>query len=254
MLIGAVAFVVLLAAAGPWLAPHPPDRIVAPPYTPPGHGLLLGSDHLGRDVLSRTLHGGRPLLVLPLIAVMVATAIGALLGTAAALAGGRRAGLITHVANLMLTIPPIVVLLVLLAGWGADAPILMLAVVLTGAPFATRLARAAALPIASAGYVEQAPALGEGRCSILIREVIPNVAGSLLADAGTRLVAAIYLVAIAAFLGFAGDTPNWGAMLDENLEGIALNGPAAIAPAVLLTTLTVGVNLLVDDLAGRLAR
>jgi peptide/nickel transport system permease protein len=248
-----LALVMLLAVAGPWLAPHPADEIVARPYAGARAGLWLGADHLGRDVFSRTLCGGRSLLLVPLVAVPVTAILGTVLGTAAAYLGGALDAVVTRTATVVITIPPIVVLLVLLAGWGAGAPVLALAIILTGVPFVARLARATALPIVGAGYVEQAVALGEGRASILAGEIAPNVAGPILADAGLRLVAAIYLVAAAGFLGFTDQVPNWGAMLSENLEGVSLNPWSIVAPATLLALLTTSANLLLDRAARRVS-
>ena len=125
-------------------------------------------------------------------------------------------------------------------------------VVVTGAPFVSRVARAATLQAMRQGYVEQAVGLGEGTVSVLLREILPNIVRPILADAGTRLAIAVSLTAAAGFLGFGPDEPNWGAMISQNVEGVGLTPWAVLAPAVCLAILAVTANLGMDRLAARL--
>jgi peptide/nickel transport system permease protein len=243
--------VIALALIGPWLTPHDPQAIVGAPYETPHAGAWLGTDYLGRDVWSLVLAGGRSLIVLSLLATLVTTTLGAVVGIVSAFAGGWVDALLSRLAGLFLMLPPIVIMLVLLNGWGYHAPVLVLAVVVTGAPFVSRIARAAALQVLHTGYVEQALALGDSTAAVLLREITPNVAGPILADAGLRIVAAMYLIAAVAFLGFGDEAPNWAAMLSQNIEGISLSACGVIVPAVLMAVMAVSANLLLDRVAQR---
>lgn len=250
------AIILALSLAGPFVAPYDVGHSVGRPFHVPSPGLPFGTDHLGRDVLSRLLHGGANVVVLSVIATAVTSCIGISIGIAAAYRRGRFDNIVTKVADLGLALPSMLVLLVLLNGWGAGAPILVAAVVLHGAPFVVRVARAATLQVVKKGYVEQAVAIGEGTTSILVRELLPNVMGPLIADAGLRLVSSIYLIAAAGFLGFGPPPPasTWGGMISENLQGIGLNPWGAVLPALVIATLAISVNLLADRLATRLTR
>lgn len=248
------AAAVLLALAGPLLAPHDPARTVGRPLLSPGPGLLLGTDHLGRDVWSRLLHGGATVVVLPVLATAVATALGAGLGLLAGYRGGRTSAVIEKLAEFVLVIPAVLVLLVLVNGWGAAGWVLGLVVVLFGVPATTRYTRAVALTVVRAGYVEAAVALGERTGAVLRRELLPAVTGPVLADAGLRLVGAIYIVATAGFLGFGDGSPDWATMIAENISAASLNPWSVVAPGLCIAALAISVNLVVDRLAARVRR
>ncbi|WP_230686947.1 ABC transporter permease [Catellatospora vulcania] len=243
--------VVLVAVFGDLLVSGDPGRIVAIPYSPPGPGLPLGTDYAGRDVLPRVLAGGRFLVLVPLFA----TALAAVLGTALGMLGGYLGGvanvLTSRLDTLMLAVPPILVLLVLLNGWGYSTATLIAIVVITGAPFVSRVARASTLQVMQNDYVTQSIALGESRLSTVVREILPNIAHPVLADAGTRLAIAVTLTASAGFLGFGPDAPNWGAMISQNIEGISLTPWGVVVPAVLLAVVTVSANILLDRFAAK---
>ncbi|NJP43551.1 ABC transporter permease [Actinacidiphila epipremni] len=243
-----VTVLLAVAVAGPALAPHDPAAIAGPSYAPPGPGHPLGTDALGRDVLSRLLAGGRPLVFLPAAATAAACLLGAAAGTVSGYLGGRAGTVLGAATKLLLVFPPVLVLLVAVDARGGSALALGLVVVVTGAPFVARLTHAAARRTVTAGYVELAPALGESTASVLLREVLPAVARPLLADAGARLAGAMEISATAAFLGFGPQGPNWGAMVSENLSGVTLAPWGVAAPAGALALLVVCVNLGLDRL------
>ena len=244
--------VLILALFGPMIAPHDRGEVVSLPFD--ADAGLFGSDHLGRDVLSRILHGGRPIVIIPLVATSLATLLGGVLGVAAAAL--RRDDLIMRVMDVFAVIPSILVALVLFHRFGAQHWVLALAVVIVSIPFTTRYARAAAFPITHSGYVEQARMIGESAAMILVRDVLPNLARPLLADAGLRFIGAIYLVAAAGFLGFGPPPPStdWGSMIAKNIGGAGLNPWATIAPSLMVLILTIPVNLLADRFARQVAR
>ncbi|QNS09273.1 ABC transporter permease [Streptomyces xanthii] len=247
-----VAAIVLFALLGPWFAPHDPAHIAAAPYSQ-GAGLALGSDGEGRDVWSRFLAGGRPLVLVPLLATVVTTLLGTTTGVLAGYLGGWFDAAVSRLDTLLLALPPALVLLVLLHGWGYRTLTLVTAVALTGVPFVSRVARAATLQIVHSGYVDQAVALGDGPAAVMVREIVPGVVRPVLADAGTRLALAIALTASAGFLGFGPDTPDWGSMISENMEGVTLAPWGVAAPALGLAVLTVSVNLALDRAITRFA-
>ena len=244
--------VLFLAVFGPMIASHDRGEVVSLPYD--AEVGAFGTDHLGRDVLSRLLHGGRPIVIIPVAATALATVIGGILGvTAAAL---RRDDLIMRVMDMFAVIPSILVALVLFHRFGAQHWVLALAVIIASIPFTTRYARAAAFPIIHSAYVEQARMIGESAPLILFRDVAPNLVRPLLADAGLRFIGAIYLVAAAGFLGFGPPPPStdWGSMISENIGGASLNPWATIAPSLMVLLLTVPTNLLADRFARQVAQ
>ncbi len=244
--------VLIMALFGPMIAPHDRGEVVSLPFDAAVG--LFGSDHLGRDVLSRILHGGRPIVIIPLVATSLATLFGGVLGVAAAAL--RRDDVIMRVMDVFAVIPSILVAVVLFHRFGAQHWVLALAVVIVSIPFTTRYARAAAFPIIHSAYVEQARMIGESAATIMVRDVVPNLARPLLADAGLRFIGAIYLVAAAGFLGFGPPPPStdWGSMISENIGGAGLNPWATIAPSLMVLILTIPVNLLADRFARQVAR
>ena len=249
MLLLAVLF---LAVFGPMISPHDRGAVVSLPFDPEIG--VFGTDHLGRDVLSRILHGGRPIVIIPVVATALATLIGGVLGVAAAAL--RRDDVIMRVMDVFAVIPSLLIALVLFHRFGAQHWVLALAVIIASTPFTTRYARAAAFPIIHSAYVEQARMIGESAPIILIRDVAPNLARPLLADAGLRFIGAIYLVAAAGFLGFGPPPPStdWGSMISENIGGAGLNAWATIAPSLMVLLLTIPTNLLADRFARQVAR
>ncbi|MEU2246409.1 ABC transporter permease [Streptomyces sp. NPDC019224] len=244
--------VALVAVAGPWVVGPDPERIIAEPYAAARAGLLLGADESGRDVAARLLAGGRELVLVPVIATLLTAVLGTLLGMLAGYLGGRLETAIGQLNTLFLALPPVLVLLVLLNGWGNSPLTLITVVAVVGVPFVARVAAASTAQVRQNSYVEQAVGLGESTASVLLRDVLPNIVRPVLADAGTRLAIAITLTASAGFLGFGSAAPHWGAMISQNMQGISLNPWGVLAPAVLLSALTVSANRLLDRLSARI--
>ncbi|MFN3220086.1 MAG: ABC transporter permease [Acidimicrobiales bacterium] len=243
---------VAVAVLGPWLAPHDPGRTLGRPYDVDGVG-WLGTEVLGRDVWSRLLHGGRPLVVVPILITVASTLVGTAIGVT--MAASRSAGRVLRTIDLFAVIPPLVVLLVLLYRFGASALVIGLSVIVSSAPFVARYMRAAATPVLDSGWVQQARLLGDTRRVIMWRDVVPNIAGPMLADSALRLGGTFAVVAAASFLGFGPSrSADWAVMVDENLSGIELNALAVAAPAIAIASLTVPLNILGDRLAAKLAR
>jgi len=253
---GAVTVAVaLLALLGPLLASGSPTQPVGIPYDAPTSAHLLGTDALGRDVLARVLHGGYLVVGLAVAATVLATALGVAVGVLSTLVSRRAGESAMRVLDLFVVVPALLLLIVLAAGFPGSDLALLAAVVITTTPFSARVVRAAAQQVAGRGFVEVALARGDGRFRVLRKDILPNIAGPVLADAGLRFVGAVYLTATAGFLGIGRGAPaaNWGRMVAENISGAALAVLPFLVPALLLVAFGVAVNLLADELVSRFA-
>jgi peptide/nickel transport system permease protein len=243
--------VMLLALIGPLFAPHGPSDVVGPPFASPGGTALVGTDFLGRDVLSRVLWGGRSLLGMAVGATFLGYAIGV---TGGLFAGYRRTiadPILMRTMDVILSFPPLIFLLVLATGTSPNTEILLLGVGVVLAPGATRIVRAATQVAAQRGYVEAAVARGEKTSAILRRELFPSILNTVLADAGIRFTSAILLIAAVSFLGLGLQPPaaDWALMISENRSGMTLQPWTVALPALLIALLTVAVNMVADAFA-----
>ncbi|MBX9396607.1 ATP-binding cassette domain-containing protein [Streptomyces sp. TRM72054] len=247
----ALAVLLLVAAVallGPLFAPHPVTEPVDIPYAPGSGQAPLGTDRLGSDVLSRVLSGGRSLLLNGLVVTAAVCALGAVAGMTAAYRKGWTDTLILRLADVLLGLPAFLLLSVVVVATGRGTAGVALAAGLVLLPESIRVVRAATLRILSQDYVEVAVARGERTASVLGREVLPNLAPVLAADAGVRFLGAVTVVATAAFLGYGAQPPaaDWGLMVLENRDGLTLQPLAVLAPAALLLVLLLATNLLLD--------
>jgi peptide/nickel transport system permease protein len=249
----ALAFALGAALLGPLLAPYSPTELAGTPYLAPGGDFLLGTDSLGRDVLSRVLHGGRSVVLLAGAATLGAYAIGATVGLVAGYSRSVADTVLMRIVDVFLAFPPLLFLLVLAAGLGAGPGVLILGVALINVPGIARVVRAATLDVAVRSYVEAAIARGERTASVLAREILPNIAGTVAADAGVRFTGSILAVAGLNFLGLGvrPPSPDWATMIAENRQSITLQPWAVAAPAIMIALLTLGVNIVADTLARR---
>jgi peptide/nickel transport system permease protein len=252
-LVGLVGFVLALGIAlfGPLLAPESPTALVGAPFSPPSGGFPLGTDQLGRDVLSRVLNGGRSVVLLAGSATLIAFTLGAAVGLVAGYVRGWVDTVLMRATDVLLAFPPILLMLVLATGAGASPAALVAGVVAVQTPGVARVVRTATLETVVRGYVEAAVARGERTPSVLTREVLPNIWGPIVADGGPRFTASILLVAAVNFLGLGLRPPaaDWALMIAENRTGLTLQPWSVVAPALLIATLTIAVNLLGDALA-----
>lgn len=245
------ATVVLVALVGPLFAPHSPSELLGQPYQHPGSHSLLGTDFLSRDVLSRLLWGGRTVIGLAGAATALAYLVGVPIGLVAGVTRSFVDPLLMRTMDVFLAFPPIILLLVLATGVGPSPWVLVVGVAITHVPGISRIVRTAALETSVRGYVEAAVARGERLTYILWREILPNIATPILADAGVRLTGSILLVAAVNFLGLGLQPPaaDWALMISENRGGLTIQAWASVAPIVLIATLTIAVNLVADAFA-----
>ena len=227
------------------LAPHDPARVVGVPFANTG---VLGTDELGRDVLSRTLWGGRSLVLTALAATVLGYALGLSTGLFAGLNRTWAGALVMRGVDVLLAFPPLILLLVVATGAGHSALAVVLAVAVIHLPSIARIVRSAVLEQRGRAFVEAAVVRGESSVSIMRRELVPNIMRPLLADGGLRLTWSILLIASVSFLGLGDQPPaaNWALMISENRPGIQITPWGVVGPAVLIALLTVGVNLVAD--------
>ncbi|MFE3322662.1 ATP-binding cassette domain-containing protein [Nocardia sp. NPDC059195] len=245
---GGVGLVVLLAVAGPLFAPYPGEKAVGMPFAQPGGGALLGTDRLGRDVLSHLLTGGTHLLAVSAVIAVAVTVLSAVLGAVAAVR--PRAGKVIELCgDLVILLPAVLGILLVLTAWPQGGVTALIAVsLLFGVPYCARIFAASAASIAASGYVEAAVASGESVSHLVFREILPNLRAVFTTQLGLRFVVAIYLVSTIAFLGVPALGPdNWAIMVRDNASGLLLNPWAVLAPSAAIAIVAVGVNLVVTS-------
>ena len=258
---------VVIAFIGPYIAPYHEAHFIEedlqgeyyldPSFLPPNEQVWLGTDYLGRDIFSRIIWGARTTIGISFAATMVAYFIGITMGIAAAVAGGWVDMAVSRVNDAVLSFPNIMLGLIIVAAFGSSIPLL---IVLAGVVYAAsvfRIARALGQDIMVADFVEAARARGEGLWWIIRREILPNAAMPLATDFGLRLVFVILFISSLSFLGLGVQPPvsDWGSMVRENLQGLGngLGGGAlaSLAPAFAIATVTIAINLIVDDISAK---
>lgn len=248
-----VAFWLLISLIGPLIAPHAVNAIVAyEVYEPMSSTYLLGTDYLGRDVLSRILYGARFTIGLAFAAALIASISGTTAALFATVSGNWTDEVLSRAMDTLISIPSKVFALVMVAVFGSSAPLLVFIAALTFTPGAYRIARALAINLNEMDYVQVARARGEGRAYIARVEILPNMIHSLLTDIGLRFVFIVLLLSGMSFLGLGIQPPDadLGSLVRENMSGLAEGAPAILMPALAIASLTIGVNLLIDSLRG----
>ena len=246
-----VIFWLLLAAIGPIIAPYSVGAFVDHSVFSGASGeLWLGSDYLGRDVLSRLLWGARYTVFLALGAAMLAVAIGTSLALVAATRGGWIDEILSRGMDTLTSIPSKIFALVLVAAFGSSLWLLLGIAAIIYVPGNFRIARALAVNLIALDFVQVARARGEGTVYIAWREVLPNMIHPLMADMGLRFVFVVLLLSGLSFLGLGVQPPyaDLGSLVRENVSGLTEGALAIIVPAMAIATLTVGANLLIDAL------
>ena len=270
-----VVFWSIIVIFGPYVAPyHEADFLdeslfVVPgsddmypdtDFQPPSKVALLGTDYLGRDILSRILFGARTTIGISLVACLLAYLVGVTLGIAAAVGTERFDMVLSRLNDAFMAIPHIMLALVVIAAIGSTVPILILVVGFIYATTVYRIARALGQDVMVSDFVEAARVRGEGVWWIITREILPNIAMPLATDFGVRFVYIILFIAALSFLGLGVQPPmsDWGSMVKENLAGLAYGAVAPLVPSLAIATLTISINLIVDDISahsgGRLAK
>jgi peptide/nickel transport system permease protein len=257
--IGLVLGAIMLAiiAFGRFFAPHSTTELgVAAPTLGPSADHLFGTDNLGRDVFSRFLAGGDTILLVPLAAVTLAFVAGGGLGMLGAYARGWIDAVITRTFDLLLTLPPLLLVLVAIAGLGTSSLVLVVTVALVFLPRVGRVLRGATQAVVTNDYVAAAQARGERTWAILVREVLPNIAAPAIADFALRITYGVIFVATLNFLGLGAQPPDpdWGLMVSESRNFLSVAPVATLAPAAGIAALSISFNLIADALTRHLTR
>jgi peptide/nickel transport system permease protein len=251
-----VGLVALVAMVGPLASPYSPTEIVGRPFAPPSVAHWLGTDSLGRDGLSRFLWGGRALLLVALLGTLIPYCIGVPAGMAAGYSRRALDIVVVGVSDVLNAFPPIIFVLVLLAATGPTVPAIIAGIAAIHLPRVLRLTRLVTIDVAKQPFVEAAVARGEKTFSILIRDILPSIWTPLLTDFGIRLTGSVITFASLSYLGLGQAPPaaDWGSMISDNRGALTLSPWIIIAPALMISAITVGVNLAADTTARSMGR
>lgn len=252
-----VVFWILVAIFAPILAPHDPlaqdsSAINSPPAWVEGgnSAYLLGTDNLGRDMLSRLVHGSRTILILAPISVLASVIVGTVLGLVSGYFGGVTDESVMRVLDAIMAFPTILLYLIIIAAIGPSAMNVVIAITFVGAPGVARLVRSLTLDVRTRDYVRAAETRGESSFYIMFVEILPNARGPLIIDSMLRIGYAIFAIGTLGFLGLGlpPPTPDWGGMVSEARKYIWTSPWGVLWPALAISSLVVGLNLFADGL------
>jgi peptide/nickel transport system permease protein len=252
--LGIIVVAVLLAVLAPLITPYPADAgsLTHPTNTlaAPGHGHILGTDQLGRDVFTRVIYGARTSLLIVLSVLVLAALIGVPLGIVAGATGGWVDDAIMRITDIFLAFPALLLALALATVLSPSASHAALAIAVTWWPWYARLARGSAAAIAGRGYVEAARALGVSRARVLARHVLPNALPPTLVQLSLDAAGIMLTAAALSFLGLGAQdpTPEWGLMVNQGQGLLETNWWVAVPPGLAIVVVAVGFNLLGDGL------
>ena len=245
----------LVTVCAPWLAPHEPNQqVLSARLHPPSSLYPLGADHLGRDLLSRLLYGGQSSLLLSALAVLVTGSLGVAIGVLAGRIGGLFDEVTMRLVDVLIVFPYLVVALVIAALLEASFGALLLALTVTGWTTYARLARALTMDVLSRPFIEAAVASGVPTGRLLLRHVLPNISGPILATSFLRFGHTLLTIAGLSYLGIGVQppTPDWGAMLAE-AQPYMQRAPLLLrAPALAIFVTALSVTLIGQQLTQRL--
>ena len=255
-----VLFWVLMALLAPLLSPCDPNANLVP-FAKPGAAIpegfecwtgsfWLGTDSLGRDILSRIIWGARTVLTWAPIAAICAYVVGIVLGLAAGYYRGWMDDLLSGIANIILAFPVLVLFIIIVATFGASPLNIVFAITFATGPVVMRIVRGLVLDLRSREYVSAAETRGEGAWRIMLVEILPNARGPLIVDGCLRLGYVIISIGVLGFLGLGlpPPDPDWGGMINETRQ-MALAFPhMTVFPCLAISSLILGFNLLADGL------
>ncbi len=244
-----ICFWLFIALFGPAISPYEESDIIADKgFALIGEIGALGTDYLGRDVLSRVLYGARMTMGLAFVTTLLSFTLGVTFGFTAAVTGGWVDTVLSRMNDAIMAFPSIILALLVIAALGTSLPIMVVTVAAIDATRVFRLSRALAMDVSVMEFVDAARARGENLWWITVREILPNTMGPLTAEFGIRFTFAILFISALSFLGLGVQPPaaDWGVMVKENLQGLLLGSTAALIPAASVASLTVAINLMVD--------
>ncbi len=251
-----VLFWVFVAIFAPLLAPHDPLAILQPFAKPmtehakTGTTLWLGTDNIGRDILSRIIWGSRTVLIYAPLATFCAYVVGILMGVAAGYHRGWWDTILSRIGDIILSFPVLVLYIIVIATFGASGLNIVIAITFASAPGIMRIVRGLVLDLRNRDYVAAAQTRGESPFYIMLIEILPNARGPLIVDACVRLGYVIITIGVLGFLGLGlpPPDPDWGGMVNEGRKLAMVFPHMALFPCVAISSLVLGFNLLADGL------
>ena len=245
-----ILFWIFIAIAAPIISPYSPTDIQGPRLASPSREHWLGTDDIGRDVLSRLFWGTRIVVSIAPVSVLLGIMIGAPLGLISGYVGGVVDTLIMRGTDILLSFPTMLIYILIITSGGPSALIVLIAVGIGNVPTVTRIVRSLALDERTKDYVSAARLRGEQLRYILLREILPNVSGPIIVDATIRLGYAIMAIGSLSFLGVGipPPTPDWGGMINGGRPWIFLMPWIVLAPAAALSSVVIALNLVADGI------
>lgn len=245
-----------LVVIGPFAAPYDPAAPVGKPYGVPSVAAWLGTDNLGRDVLSRVLSGGVYLAWMAPVSALLSVMIGAAVALVTAYYRGWTDLVLMRSLDVLLAFPGILLTLLCVSVFGPQPVLLVGLVVLTLVPGVARVIRGAAIPLLDREYVLWAKAVGTPGPVIILRELLPNVSSPLLVELGLRLSWSVGILSSMSFIGYGIQPPaaDWGLMVSENSTGLGTQPYAVLAPILMIIFYTIGGGLIAEGAARVMAR
>ncbi|MFE1169707.1 ABC transporter permease [Nocardiopsis sp. NPDC058789] len=243
--------IVLIAVLGPFLAPYTATEFVSKPFETGVDGTLFGGDNRGRDVFTRFLWGGWTLLLLAAASAGIGVAAGTVIGVIAGYRRGWVDDVLMRTNDVLLAFPQLIAALLVMSILGPKVWLIVAVIAVSHMPRVARVIREATRKVIEQDYVKAAEAIGLPRWRIMTVEILPNVTSPLLVELGLRLTYSIGVVAVLGFLGMGLQPPtaDWGLMINENRQGMAIQPWAVALPVTAIAVLTVGANLITDGLS-----
>jgi peptide/nickel transport system permease protein len=250
-----VLFWVMVAILAPLLAPFDPNSMIQPFAKPgiaaaKGGTFWLGTDHIGRDILSRIIWGSRTVLIYAPLATLSAYTLGILMGLAAGYRGGWVDDILSRIADIILSFPVLVLYIIIIATIGSSGINIIIAITFASSPGIMRIVRGLVLDLRNRDYVAAAQTRGESDWKVMLVEILPNARGPLIVDACLRLGYVIITIGVLGFLGLGlpPPDPDWGGMVNETRQMAMAFPHMTLFPCVAISSLILGFNLLADGL------
>jgi len=238
----------LVSLGAPALAPYTETEVVGSALEGFSDRSPLGTDHIGRDLLTRLIYGARNTIVLAMITTAIAFVSGIVFGFLAAVLGGWVNQVLSRTVDVLMAFPTLIFALVILSVLGTSVPVLIAVIAVPTATRVYRLARALAMNVNVMDFVESARIRGEGLLWVMNREILPNTMAPLTAEFGLRFCFVFLYISSLSFLGLGLQPPtaDWGSMVRENASAISYGIFTPLLPAAAIAQLTIGINLVVD--------
>ena len=250
-----VLFWVMVAILAPLIAPFDPNSSIQPFAKPgieaaKGGTFWLGTDHIGRDIMSRIIWGSRTVLIYAPLATICAYTVGILMGLAAGYRGGWVDDVLSRIADIILSFPVLVLYIIIIATIGASGLNIIIAITFASSPGIMRIVRGLVLDLRNRDYVAAAQTRGESDWKVMLVEILPNARGPLIVDACLRLGYVIITIGVLGFLGLGlpPPDPDWGGMVNETRQMAMVFPHMTLFPCIAISSLILGFNLLADGL------